>query len=200
MLADLARDLRDARIAAGLSQQAVARAAGIARSTLSLIERNLAPDLTLLHAAAVASVLGLELSVRLYRVGPALRDAGHIRLLNRFRALVGERLRWHYERGVSLSGDLRAFDVVLRVGVFRIAVEVETRIHDLQALLRRIEAKRRDSNVDRVVLVIADTRHNREVLKLAEDALGRGFPCSRRTLLAALHAGADPGADGYLLV
>jgi transcriptional regulator with XRE-family HTH domain len=101
ILADLGRDLRDARVSAGLSQAFVARSAGIARSTLSLIERNLAADLTLLHPGAIAAVLGLELSVKLYPAGAAVRDIGQIRLMARFRKLVGEGFGWIYERGMA---------------------------------------------------------------------------------------------------
>lgn len=199
MIADVGRQLRDARLGAGLSQAAVARAARIPRSTLSMIERGLTPRLTLLHATVIAAVLGLELSLKLYPAGRPVRDVGQIRLLARSRALVAGAWRWQYEVGVAVEGDLRGWDAQL-IGPVRIAVEAETHLHDVQALLRRIALKVRDSNVDRVVLLIADTRHNRAVLAMAADAFGAALPCPRRRLLAALREGRDPGANGFILV
>ena len=113
--------------------------------------------------------------------------------------MVAASWRWSYEAGLAITGDARAWDALL-IGPARIAVEAEIHIHDVQALLRRIALKLRDSNVDRVVLVIADTRHNRAVLAMAAEALDAALPCPRRRLLAALRQGIDPGASGYLLV
>jgi transcriptional regulator with XRE-family HTH domain len=199
MIVDIGRQFRDARLAAGLSQAAVARAARIPRSTLSLIERGMAPRLTLLHGAVIASVLGLDVSIKLYPAGRPVRDAGHLRLLRRFRGQVARSWRWRYEVGTSISGDQRGWDALL-VGPVRIAIEAETHLHDVQALLRRVELKWRDSNVDRVVIVIAATRHNRAVLEMAAEAIDEMLPCPRRKLAAALREGTDPGSNGYLLV
>ena len=196
---DLGRELRQARLAAGLSQAAVARAAQLPRSTLSRMERGLAPGLTISHGSIVAAVLGLDMSVKLYPADRPVRDIGQLRLLARFKGVVSTAWRWRYEVGLGLDGDLRGWDAVL-IGPIRIAIEAETHIYDVQALLRRIELKLRDSNVDRVVLVIADTRHNRAALAAAADVFTTAFPCPRRRLLAALRAGTDPGASGYVLV
>lgn len=169
------------------------------RSTLSEIERGLAPYVTFVHAAIVAAVLGLDLSVRLYPAGRAIRDAGQLRLLARFKPIVSAAWRWQYEVGLAIDGDLRAWDAVI-VGPLRIAIELETHLYHVQALVRRVQLKLRDSNVERVILVMADTRHNRAVLAAAADVLGTFLPCPRRRLLAALRAGTDPGANGYVLV
>jgi hypothetical protein len=101
---------------------------------------------------------------------------------------------------MAVTGDLRGFDAALRLGALRIGIEAETRLYDLQALLRRVEAKKRDALVNRVVLVLADTRHNREAVALARAELAAAFPCPRAELLAALREGRDPGADGLLLI
>ncbi|CAN5584892.1 hypothetical protein BH23CHL7_BH23CHL7_16310 [soil metagenome] len=199
LIVDLGRQFRDARLAAGLSQAAVARAARIPRSTLSLIERGLSPRLTLLHGAVIAAVLGLEFSVKLYPAGMPVRDVGHLRLLARFRRVVSSSWRWLHEIGVAIDGDPRAWDALL-VGPVRIAIEAETHIHDVQALLRRISLKLRDSNVDWVVLVVADTRHNRAALAMASEEFASAFPCPRRKLMLALREGTDPRASGVLLV
>jgi transcriptional regulator with XRE-family HTH domain len=187
-------------VSAGLSQALVAKSAGIGRSTLSLIERNQAPDVTFLDAGAVAAILGLDLSVRLFPAGPAIRDVGQIRLMARFRELVSSAFTWAYERGMAVSGDQRGFDALLRIGALRLGIDAETRLYDVQALLRRTELKKRDSLADRIVLVLADTRHNREAVALAKAEFAAAFPCPRATLVAALREGRDPGSDGYLLV
>jgi transcriptional regulator with XRE-family HTH domain len=199
VVVQLGRDLRDARLALGLSQASVARAAGISRSVLSLIERGLAPNLTIAHAATLASILGLELSLKLYASEPVLRDAGHVRLLARFRRTVAASWRWRYEAALAVSGDARAWDAVL-LGPVAVAVEAETHIHDVQAMLRRIALKMRDSSVDHVAVVVADTRHNRAVIAIAAEQMETALPCPRRRLFAALRQGVDPGASGLVLV
>lgn len=60
----LARQLRDARLRAGLSQEALALQAEVDRSYVSQLERGLAnPSLLILHR--IAGVLGAELQVLL---------------------------------------------------------------------------------------------------------------------------------------
>ena len=71
--------------------------------------------------------------------------------------------RWQSEAPVVTVGDMRAWDVLLS-GPVVIGVDAETRLHDIQAIQRRTALKRRDGAVDRVLLVVADTRHNRRVL------------------------------------
>ena len=79
-------------------------------------------------------------------------------------------------------------------------VEAETRIHDIQALLRRVALKREASGDVRVVLLVADTRHNRDAIRVARPVLLAEFPCTPRVALRALLAGADPGADALIVL
>ena len=97
-----------------------------------------------------------------------------------------------------MPGDLRAWDGLLTRERLRIGVEAETRLRDVQAVLRRIEAKRRDDGVDRVILVLADTRTNREAVRAAAGILAAAFPIEGRDAWAALAAGLDPGGDALL--
>jgi hypothetical protein len=83
---------------------------------------------------------------------------------------------------------------------FIVAVEAETRLHDVQAMQRRLSLKRRDGAVDHVALLVAGTRHNREVMAGSRAALKSDFPLDSRALLRALSDGADPGAGGVLLL
>jgi hypothetical protein len=61
--------------------------------------------------------------------------------------------------------DLRGWDAVLFGDGRRTGVELEARLTDVQALTRRHNLKRRDDPVDHFLLVVADSRHNRRVLR-----------------------------------
>ena len=100
---------------------------------------------------------------------------------------------------VGGPGDLRAWDAVLS-GPAVIGIDAETRLYDIQALQRRTELKKRDGHVDRVVLVVADTRHNRTVLRLHGHDLAATFPIRGDDALAALRSGKDPGGDAIVLL
>ena len=129
--------------------------------------------------------------------GPApVRDAGQLRLLRRLCARLGPDWVWEYEVPLGLERDQRAWDARvthLRTGV-SFVIEAVTRVTDVQALARRIAIKRRDGGAPRIVLLLADTRANAEVLGLA-DILQTAFPIRTRGALKALRAGADPGGD-----
>ena len=70
--------------------------------------------------------------------------------------------------------------------------EAETRIGDLQALERRVNAKQRDLRLTTVLLLAADTRHNRRVIADYAQLRSR-FPVSTRAALTALAHGREPG-------
>src|SRR4051812_7110582 len=161
----MGREIHDARVALGLSQAAIARQAGMSRSKAGRIERGEYARVPLLELVVLAAVVGLELSVRAYPVGAPLRDRAHAALLDRFKNLLNELLKWATEVPLPVRGDLRAWDALITGPAFRIGVEAETRARDGQALERRIRAKKRDGMVDAVVLVLADTRANREFLR-----------------------------------
>jgi len=195
----LAAELRDARRAAGLSQGHVARIAGLNQSRVSRTERaqRLPPrlDELAMHCAA----LGLRLSVRAYPEGTPARDGGQLRLLERFRSEVHPGIAWRTEVPVGGPGDLRAWDAVLDAGV-PIGIDAETRLHDIQALQRRLELKRRDSGIPRVVLVVASTRHDRTILREHRAALASTFPLDTAVVMAALRAGEAPPENGIVVI
>jgi hypothetical protein len=66
ILDELAREIHDARLAAGTNQLAVGRVARISRSKDSRIESSLLPNLSILDAVAVADAVGLDLSVKTF--------------------------------------------------------------------------------------------------------------------------------------
>ncbi len=195
----LGSELRDVRLAAGVSQCHVARVAGLTQSRISRTERGqrLAPRLDELaqHCAA----LGLRLSLKAYPYGLPVRDAAQLRLLQRLRSQIGPGLRWRTEVPVGGVGDLRAWDVLLE-GDQDIGIDAETRLHDLQALQRRTELKWRDSGVARVVLVVASTRHNRAVIREHRSALASTLPLDTAAIMRALRQGVTPPANGIAII
>ena len=151
--------------------------------------------------ARYAAVVGLQLSVRAYPAGSPIRDAAHVRLIGRFRARISSGgWAWRAEAPVAGHGDQRAWHGQLTRSGLVVATEMETRLRDIQALQRRIELKRRDGVVDRMLLVVADTRANRDAIAAAADVLGAAYPVSARVALAALAAGRDPGGDALIVL
>jgi len=196
---EMGRKLREARVAAGLTQKQLAQAVGVSRSEVGRVEAALRTPVSVDGLSQLLAVVGMELSVRAYPAGPPLRDAAHVALLGRFRARCSPDWRWTSEVPVDLPGDPRAWDGHLVGADTRIGVEAETRLRDIQALQRRIEGKRRDSRVDRVLLVVADTRTNRAALRAAADLLAASYRMPVTDVLAALEAGRDPGGDAIIM-
>lgn len=199
LVQDVGRDLRDARRGASLSLTVVSRAVGISHGHLSRIERGLVGGLSIHLASRLAAVVGLDLSLRTYPGGARIRDIGQVRLLQRFRATIPATLAWRTEVAVGSVGDLRAWDAVLVVQGLRIGIEAEVHVHDWQALDRRIALRCRDTGIDRALLVLADTRHNRSVLRSVGPELLANFPIAAREALAALRAGETPAGSTVLL-
>ena len=72
-------------------------------------------------------------------------------------------------------------------------------LDDIQALQRDINLKRRDAGLDRMILLVRDSRRNRDILR-STDALQQSFPIGTRAAMAALARGQDPGADGIVVL
>lgn len=198
-LLGLGDELRTARHLAGLTMATAGRAASISPAQVSRIERGLVRRLDFVVLAQVAAAEGLELSLRAYPAGVPIRDGGQMALLGRFRERVSSIWSWHLEVRVA-RGDTRAFDLVLRSPETAIATEAETRLHDIQAQVRRALAKLADGNVDRLVLLIADTKHNALMLRDARPLLAGDFPLDTRAVLRALAEGRDPGGNGIVVL
>ena len=82
----------------------------------------------------------------------------------------------------------------------RIGVEAETRARDSQDLQRRLNLKRRDGRVDHVILLLADTRHNRDFLRSCSDSFLADFPVPQHRALELLGASTDPGGSAIILL
>jgi hypothetical protein len=121
-------------------------------------------------------------------------------LIERFRRRVAPTIAWRFEVPIGRAGDPRAWDAVMLIETAEVAVEAETRPRDVQALQRRVALKRRDDpGVSGVVLLLADTRHNRNLLRQQGKALCADFPMAPRGILQALAEGRDPGGSGVVL-
>jgi transcriptional regulator with XRE-family HTH domain len=200
LLQRLGRELRLARIAAGLSQEAVGRRLGSSDAQVSRVERGtLRPlSISLLHRHAAA--VGLRASIRLFPGGRRLLDAPQLSLLDRFRARLGDTWRWQLEVPMPLAGDLRAGDALLTRGDLTLLVEAITRLSDVQAQVRAAQLKRRDLAATRLLMLVAATTANRRALREASPLLGQAFQTDTRAVLRTLAAGLDPGADCLILL
>ena len=195
----LGREARELRLRAGLSQRQLASVLGCSRQWIADLELRRLAVVDLRRTTMLFALLGSKLVLNAYPVGEPLRDAGQTRLLGRFNARLAPSWRRFSEAVMPRAGDLRAWDELLR-GAVTIGVDAETRPNDLQAVTRSIAAKQRDSGVDRVVLLVADTSTNRRMLRGHIGMLRQTFPLDTRSCLAALGAGRDPGADALVVL
>jgi len=188
-LAVVGEELREARLQAGLTQVELGAAVGLSKSEISRIELGRARYVPYERLVLIAAALGLDLPLRAFPSGEPVRDVAQLGLLASFRRLLAATLPWRTEVPLRVPGDRRAWDAVIDGPGWRVAVEAETRLRDVQALARRIGLKQRDDRTDVVILLVADTRNNRHVLRLATPDLAAAFPTSGRAALQALSEG-----------
>jgi transcriptional regulator with XRE-family HTH domain len=193
-------DLREARLRAGLTQKQVGASIGISHTQASRIERGLAVRVAYETLVLLGAVLGLDVPLRTYPSSEPIRDIAQLTLLARLRGLLGPGLRWRTEVPLSIPGDRRAWDAVIEAPDWRIPVDAESRLRDVQAFARRMALKQRDDQSDVVVLLVADTRHNRHVLRLAGPDLVAAFPATGRAALAALAKAERPSGSAIVLL
>ena len=171
---------------------------GLSRSALERLETG-ARRSTIQELASIGTVVGLDVRLRAYPAGDPVRDAGQLRLLERLRSRLHQQLGWLTEVPLPVDGDRRAWDAVIRGDGWSIGVEAETVLDDLQAVERRITLKQRDGGVDRVIVLVADTRRNRTALAAAPHAFA-GFSRDARTVLRAVADGRDPGCSAIVVL
>ena len=185
----------------GLTQRAVASAARISQSQMSRLERGQNRWVAVETLVTVGRMVGLDVVVGAYPGPSPVRDTPQIELLGRLRHRLGRAWQWHHEVPVA-HGDQRAWDAVIVHELTRAAlvVEAETRITDVQALLRRTKLKRDVAGRVRLVLLVADTRWNRAVLAEAREVFTGEFPCSMRRAMRALASGELPSGDSVVVL
>jgi transcriptional regulator with XRE-family HTH domain len=182
-----------------LSLREVARRVGVAHDTIARVERGESTVMTIDLIASIAAVLGLELATSLFPKGDPVRDRGHLALLERFRKRLPKEVPMRTEVPLPITGDLRSADAIVKTRDGDVLVEAETHLGDLQLIERRSAAKQRDIGAVHLVLLVADTRHNREVLQ-SIPALRERFPIGSRDCLRALARGAIPPDDAIVVL
>jgi transcriptional regulator with XRE-family HTH domain len=194
------REVREARLDTGLSLAAAGKAVGMSHSQFGRIERAVLPNLTIEQLCRACTAVGLKLVVRAYPDGDPVRDAAQLGLIERFRRRVPAGISFRTEVPLPIPGDRRAWDGMLTFPGTLVAVEAESRLRDVQALERRLALKCRDGSVDRLILLVNDTKANRRVLRLHLEGLRGRFPLSGRDVLAAVTNGRAPSANGLVLM
>jgi transcriptional regulator with XRE-family HTH domain len=195
----LGEELADARRTAGATQLEVARALGWSASRVRRIEHGQRRSVTHLELASFGSVVGLDYSGRFFVGGTRLRDAVQLAMINGYRAFaVRNGWRASIEQPLPVTGDLRAFDLLLHRGAARVAHEFISRLRDVQGQVRPIQIKQRDAANVTVILVIRDTAENRQMVRAADAALREAFPLDAREVLSAIREGRDPGSNGIV--
>jgi len=188
-----------------MSCAALGRALRLSGWQAARICRGQSPELSVVRLSQLCAVVGLDLAARSFPGALPVRDAGHGKLLRRVRARLGPTLAWSLEvpvveMRVSGSLDRRAWDATIGGPGWLLGVEAETRVRDVQALLRRIELKVRDGRVDGVLLVLSDTTNHRQLMREHESLLRDTFPGSPRQALRALRNGTLPPLRTALLL
>jgi hypothetical protein len=164
------------------------------------IEHARSPDATLRALHEFAAIVGLDLSARLYPGGQPHRDAPQGSLLERLHVRLHPSLLWNLEVPMPDPRDQRAWDAMIRGREWRQAVEAETGPRDGQALARRIALKKRDSDVDGVILLLPRTVRTREFLAQFGSLLAGDYPIDGKVMLQRLAAGQNPGGSGIVIL
>jgi transcriptional regulator with XRE-family HTH domain len=194
-------ELAHARRVAGVSQSELARKLGTSQPEVSRFETLVDIEhVPFVLISEIASLLGLEVSAGLHLLGDPITDKGHQALIGRFRRMLGEAWRVLAEVPLPNPRDPRTWDLVLRIPAQVVGVEAETRIRDVQRLVRHAHQRQRDGGADVVVLLMAATRANRALLPELLEALGPEFATEPRRLLRGLRDGHPLPGSGVVLV
>jgi transcriptional regulator with XRE-family HTH domain len=198
------RELRIARMNAGLSQSRLAKITDLSQTEVSKAERGRL-DVSLEARCRLAAACGHELGWRLYPVATVrLRDSGQLALAQVIVAAAHPSWRPRLEVPIA-PGDPRAADLVLTGPAEILQIEIERALVDFQAQLRSAQGKRealaaKDQRPMRLVIAIPDTARSRARLTPFADVIGRTMPASSRTIWRAIRGGEPLNGDGILFV
>ena len=198
------RELRIARMNAGLSQVRLAALAGVSQSEASKAERG-ALDISLEARCRLAAACGHELGWRLYPVATVrLRDSGQMALAQAIVAAAHPSWKARLEVPIG-PGDRRAADLVLTGPTEIIHIEIERALVDFQAQLRSAQLKRealaaRETKPIRLVIAVPDTRSSRARLEPFAQLIIQSMPAGSRAVWQAIRGGEPLRQDGILLV
>jgi transcriptional regulator with XRE-family HTH domain len=195
------REIRSARVSLGMSLERAGRRAGVSPSQQGRIERHEIRHPTYEQVCRAARAVGLEASLRLYPSDDPVRDTGQLAVLARFEAILGPPLLMRREVPLPHAGDRRAWDGRVLGGERPASIEAEARLHDAQAVARRVALKHRDDpGAGVVILLVARSRHNRRVLADHREALRLQFPLDGAAIARELRLGRIPKASGIIML
>ena len=121
-----------------------------------------------------------------------------------FEALLSDKWRVTDETLLPGAGELRAWEKLLRlVGAnprHLVGVDIETRVHHVQALVRRTRGREPDGEVDAIVIVLSDSAHNRRLAGELRASLGPQYSTSPRAILKDLRSGERLVGGGVVLI
>jgi transcriptional regulator with XRE-family HTH domain len=186
----------DLREEAGVSQAALARAAGVDNGHLSRIERGEAVA-SLDAVVAVGAALGAGVGVRLFPgSNPGIRDHLQAPIVEALVRVLDA--RWRPIPEFSVPAARGVIDLALRTrkGGRAIAVEVHSQLRSIDLVIRRLREKTLAlGQIDGVgesssLLVLRLTARNRELAQLHAATLAASFPGACREAIAGL-TGAD---------
>lgn len=200
LLTNMGRELRLARITAGMRQADAARLLGTSKSRVCRVEHGQVLTLNLPDLARHAAAVGLKPSLKLYPLGRRLLDKPQLDLLARFRRRLHPSWTWETEIPVPLPGDLRSGDCRIAIPGCSTLVEAYTRFADYQSQTASAARKKRDLGADRLIVLVGATHANRGALAEAAAVADGSFPMRTKATLAALNEGRDPGADAIVFL
>jgi transcriptional regulator with XRE-family HTH domain len=198
------RELRIARVSAGLTQEQLASRARVSQAFVSLVERGLRrPRWDV--ACRLAAGCGYELSVRLHPAdGLRLRDSGQMELAEVVADATHPAWRLRLEDPIG-DGSRRAVDIAMDHAEEIAVVELERGLADFQAQYRAAALKREavataSDRPVRLIIGVPDTEATRRILAQHADLIRRVLPVTSRSIWHALRNGIPIGGDGILFV
>jgi transcriptional regulator with XRE-family HTH domain len=205
----LADELRSFRLRTGVSQAAVAAAAGVSRSVVSRLEEG-NPEVALRTRFPGAAVLGADQRLAAYEGSPALiRDTVQAPIIERLLGERDPRRQAAVEAAVPGPGR-RSIDLRLDSPGVCVLLEIESRVTSLEGIVRELHAKRQaileswevaaDQRVY-CVLVLPLTRHHRALVRDHPETIRTAFPAPSDEIRRALEDASIPWpGDGILWI
>jgi transcriptional regulator with XRE-family HTH domain len=184
-------EVREIRLRAGLSQAALARAIGVARSVICQMEQG-DPNVSARIRARAVAALGADFRIAVFPSGaPLIHDAAHARIVEAI--LRRCHPSWHPTLEAPVPGPgRRSTDIRLVRGDDVVLMEVETHVRALEAIIREGSDKRSaqasvaDGRRIHVVLVLPPTRHHRALVSAHPSIIAAAYPAADPELAGAL--------------
>ncbi len=185
-------EIREIRLRVGVSQAALARAIGVARSVICQMEQG-DPNVSARIRARAVAALGADFRIAVFPGGaPLIHDAAHARIVEAILLRCHPSWRATVEAPVPGAGR-RSTDIRLDRRDDVVLMEVETHVRALEAIIREGSEKRAavaaataTARQIHVVLVLPPTRHHLSLVAAHPSIVAAAFPASDTDLAAAL--------------